>query len=252
MLRSAVERFSRGKLIRRRLPRRFNHVPLYVSPDSQLKYMKPGEAAFDLELLKVVETFISDTSIVWDIGANVGVFSFAAAGVAKNGSVLAVEADIWLAQIVRKSLLLNENKNLNVDVLPCAIANEDGVATFLIAQRGRASNSLESIGGHSQTGGVRERVSVPTLTLDTLLNHFKAPTFLKVDVEGAETMVLQGATRLLRDIRPMIYIEVGDEENAEVTKILTESNYRLYDISKDIVSQTPMEKCLFNTLAIPY
>jgi len=151
MLRTLAERLSRGKFLKRTLPSRFGHAPLYVSPDSQLKYLKFGDDAFDAELLKVIDEYISEESVVWDIGANVGVFSIGAATIAKKGSVLAVEADIWLAWLIGRSLLLKENDGLKIQVLPSAISDRNGIATFLIASRGRASNSLEVAGGRSQS-----------------------------------------------------------------------------------------------------
>ena len=93
-------------ILKRRLPSRFRHTPLYVTPDSQLKYLKYGEDAFDAALLKIIDEYICEDSVVWDIGANVGVFSLGAASIAKKGSVLAVEADTWLASLISKSLLL--------------------------------------------------------------------------------------------------------------------------------------------------
>lgn len=251
MLRTIIERISRGKSLKRRLPTRFGHTSLYVSPDAQLKYLKPGDAAFDPELLKVVDDYICEDSVIWDIGANVGVFAFGAASIARKGSTLAVEADIWLAQLIKKSILLPENCGLNMQVIPCAISDRNGAASFLIANRGRASNSLEISGGRSQSGGVREKVNVPTLTLDTLLDCFPTPTFLKIDVEGAEALVLRGASRLLADIRPIVYIEVGGEANLEVAGILKENSYVLFDGSKPIKQQEPSNSCAFNTMAVP-
>jgi hypothetical protein len=93
---------KREKYLKRNLPSRFGFTPLYVSPDSQLKYIKLGEEAFDSGLLKIVDDYIRVDSVVWDIGANVGVFTFAAASRTLQGSVLAVEADIWMAQLLRK------------------------------------------------------------------------------------------------------------------------------------------------------
>jgi hypothetical protein len=75
MLRTLAERLSRGKFLKRTLPSRFGQAPLYVSPDAQLKYLKFGDDAFDAELLKVIDEYIPEESVVWDIGANVGVFS---------------------------------------------------------------------------------------------------------------------------------------------------------------------------------
>jgi FkbM family methyltransferase len=250
-VRTIIERLSRGRYLKRRLPARFDHTPLYVSPDAQLKYLKPGNDAFDSELLKIVDEYVREDSVVWDIGANVGVFAFAAASVAKKGSALAVEADIWLAQLIRRSISLKENVGLDIQVLPSAIADKNGAATFLIAKRGRASNALEAVGGRSQAGGIRERVTVPTLTLDTLLDFFSPPTFAKIDVEGAEAMVLHGASRVLRDIRPTIYIEVGREADVEVTSVFRRNGYELFDGSAPVQEQEPAASCAFNTLAVP-
>jgi FkbM family methyltransferase len=251
MLRRIAELLSRGRSTKRRLPSRFGRIPFYVSADAQLKYLKPGESAFDNELFRIIGEHIRENSVVWDIGANVGVFALGAASVAKRGSVLAVEADVWLAQLIRKSLQLKGNRILRLQVLPCAIADRNGVAKFLISNRGRASNALETAGGRSQSGGIRETVTVPTLTLDTLLDFFDSPSFVKIDVEGAEAMALRGACRLLSEVRPTIYIEVGRDANDEVSSIFHNAAYELFDGSIPIHEQRPVGSCTYNTLAIP-
>jgi FkbM family methyltransferase len=251
MLRTLAERLGRGRIVKRRLPREFGRTALFVSPDAQLKYLKPGAAAFDANLLRLAEEIVRADSIVWDIGANVGVFSFAAASLARAGSVLAVEPDIWLARVVRRSAALKGNRRLDVRVLAAAASNVNGVATFLIARRGRASSALEAAGGRTEMGGVRERVVVPTLTLDTLLEHFDAPSVVKIDVEGAEHLVLQGAARLLRDVRPALIVEVGSEAREAATRILREAGYTLFDGDLPAGERGEIPACAFNTLAVP-
>ena len=176
MLRRIAEKLSRGVAFRRRLPRSVGGALFYVSPDSALSYLKPGARAFDENLLRLAFENIRADSRVWDIGANVGVFTFAAAGLARAGHVLAVEADVWLSQLIRRSAWLHENRSMRIDVLTAAIAQQNGVSSFNIAQRGRSSNYLDEAGGRTEAGGVRTRVCVPTLTLDTLLQRFSAPT----------------------------------------------------------------------------
>lgn len=250
ILRSIVERISRGCVLKRRLPARFGHTPLYVSPDAQLKYLKLGETAFDSRLLKVVDEHIAEDSMVWDIGANVGVFSFACASRVTKGRVLAIEADLWLVQLIKKSLKIPKNRYLNFQVLPVAISDHNGVASFMISRRGRASNFLGSIKGRSETGGVREMNLIPTLTLDSLLNDFFHPTFVKIDVEGAESLVLNGSYQLLSTVRPLIYIEVGNESNQHITETLKRYEYNLFD-GDDLANRTKRDTCAFNTLAVP-
>jgi FkbM family methyltransferase len=222
-----------------------------VTPDAALQYLKPGKAAFDAGLLKAVDEHVLVDSVIWDIGACVGVFAFGAASIARQGKTLAIEADIRLAHLMKKSISLNTNRGLNINVLPCAVSDRNGVASFLIANRGRQSNSLQISGGRSQMGGVREKVYVPTITLDTLLDFFDPPNLVKIDVEGAENLVLRGASRLLADIRPIIYVEVDGDSSTEVAGIFRMNRYELFDGAKPIKEQEPADYCSYNTLAIP-
>jgi Methyltransferase FkbM domain len=87
-----------------------------------------------------------------------------------------------------------------------------------------------------------------------MLEQFPRPTFVKIDVEGAEVMVLRGASKLLRDVRPTRYVEVGRENSDEGSRILHSFDYRLYDSTKQLRSQTAARRsnnpvplsCLFN------
>jgi FkbM family methyltransferase len=251
MMRAIVERLSRGVVLKRRLPACVGGAQLYVSPDAQLKYLKLASDAFDTDLLQLAKDHVKSDSIVWDVGANVGVFTFAAAGLARKGHVFAIEADGWLVELIRRSCRLPANRALGITVLPAAVSATNGVAEFVIAQRGRASNYLADAGGWSQSGGERERTHVATLTLDSLVDSFPWPTFVKIDVEGAEAMVLRGATRLLNEIRPALYIEVGKENSEEVTQLLQAAKYHLFDSTRPVGGQQPLARCVQDTLAIP-
>ena len=198
-------------------------------------------------LLAIAEECIRSGMTVWDVGANVGVFSVAAA--ARGATVVAFEPDVWLADLLERTRSLSENHNLNLSVIPVAISDKDGVAQFMIAERGRASNALEEAGGHSQMGGVRQKRMVPTLTLDTLCQTLAAPDFLKVDVEGAELLVLQGATALLSR-RPNLLIEVSDNHAEQITCILKNAGYHLFDAERGVTQGSEIQRCTNNTLAL--
>lgn len=229
MLRKFVEVLARGRIIRRSLFVRGNRVNLYVSPDAQLKYLRLGSNAFDADLVQIAESFVSHDSCIWDVGANVGVFAFSAAACAPSGTIVAIEADIWLAQILRQSCHLESQRGRDIRVVPVAVSNHDGVATFRIAARGRASNALASSSGSTQMGGIREEQHVPTLTLDTLAQNLPLPSFVKIDVEGAEYLVLQGASKLITQTRPVFYIEVGGGTFSKVKSVFDDAGFVCFD-----------------------
>ena len=221
-------------------------VPIHISPDAQLKYLKPGARAFDADLLVLAEQRVAIDAVVWDVGANVGTFSVAAAAVARQGQVFAIEADIWLAGLLRRTAA-EPIYGGRMQVVPCAVAAAPGVARFVIAARGRASNALETSGGRSQMGGAREVVLVPTLSLDTLLETLPPPSFVKIDVEGAELAVIEGAERLLRDIRPDVYIEVDERFAEQVHAVFKRHGYSAFDPANG----NPTDHCIENTLFLP-
>jgi len=247
ILRTIAELLSRRKVIKRKITVGGKSIPLLVTPDAQLKYLKLGAGAFDQDLIDIAEEYLKENCNVWDVGANVGVFTFAASSVAHKGTVVSIEADIWLANILRKTAMFREYSNNAIYVLPVAISNENSIASFMVAARGRASNTLEAAGGRSQMGGVREKQYVPTITLDTLLNTFPPPDFVKIDVEGAEYMVLQGATSVINDIRPKFYVEVGSNVSDQILKIFQSAGYTAYDPHGNKL----IDNCTHNTFFFP-
>ena len=246
-IRKIFEMLARGRSLKRHIKVNGLQVPLWVSPDAQLKYLKPGDGSFDGDLIRIAEKHLSETSIVWDVGANVGVFTFAASAIARSGTVLSVEADCWLATLLRKTRRLPFYSERDVRILPVAVGAEDSVAQFQIAARGRASNSLKEAGGRSTMGGVRELQYVPTLTLDTLRATQTAPGFIKIDIDGAELFALRGGTRLLSEVRPIFYIEVGRDVSKEVFDLFSGHGYHGFSEEYALLSSN----CASNSFFVP-
>lgn len=233
VFREVLTTLSQGIVLRRHLPREFSRAPMFVSPGSALGYWRRNIGRVDPFLLSMVRELVRPKTIVWDIGANVGLFSFAAA--ALGAEVVAVEADIWLANLMQRSALLNK---LKVTVIPSAVSDRVGISKLHISDCGRASNSLTG-GGASQT--------VLTLTLDWLLDHFAPPEVLKIDVEGMEYAVLNGARKVLQ-LRPLIFCEVNDYHE-EIGNLLRTANYKFYAARAG--KRQPLDRPSRDTLAIP-
>ena len=252
MLRTTFERFSRQVVLKRRLPHRVGGEHIYVSPDASLKFWKWNLNKSDPLLFDWAVEFIRQGDVVWDIGANIGLFTFAAANLAgASGQVLAVEADIWLADLLRRSARHKSGQSAPVGVLPVAVSDSINLTRFNIAARGRSTNHLEQVQGSTQTGGVRESVMVVTVTLDWLLAGTPAPRVLKIDVEGAELQVLKGAQNLLSTVQPIILCEVSLNNAPAVADLLHAHGYTLFDLEADGASRKPLAQPTFNTLACP-
>jgi len=247
-LRSVAERLTHGLKMRRRLPPIFGEVPLFVSTEGGLKYLRPTLRKIDPDLLEMAAEMVELGDVVWDVGANVGLFTFAAAWRAGPiGKVYAIEPDIWLVDLLRRSAK-QPGARAPVEVLPVAISDALRVSRFHIAKRARAANYLDSKGS-SQTGGVRETQCVVTVTLDWLLDQFPPPRVLKIDVEGAEDCVLKGASRLLSSHHPRILCEVNKKNARVVGEVLRFYGYTMFDATVAPARRVPLETPVFMTLA---
>lgn len=243
-----IEWLVRGKYFRRYLPAQYGKRPIWVSPDARLRFLLPGKKGFDNELLKY-SSLIKPADIVIDVGANVGEFALAAAHRAQSeGAVLAVEADPFLVNILLRTSQEERNQDINLSVLDSAVSDENALKRFIIAKRGRAANALDGF-GTTQMGGSRGELWKNTTTIDQIVKDWRLPNVIKIDVEGAELLVLKGAIKTIQAHRPIIIIEVS-QNIKKISLMLKEMNYILFDAEKGVESM-PIETCVFNTIAIP-
>ncbi len=244
--RNVAERLARDRSYKRRLRVANRTTPVIVSPDSQLRYLKPGRV-LDRDLVELAEHHVSTRSVVWDVGANVGTFSFAAAHLATEGCVVAIEPDLFLAGLLHRTSQLRQYEGRDIRILSVAIADAPGFGEMNIARRGRASNHLSISTGSVNAGGVRATQLTPITTLDVLSSYLPEPDLIKVDVEGAEELLLRGATGLLEHRKPLIYIELREPHADAIQSRLVEHGYA----AMDITGTRALANSDFNTLFVP-
>jgi FkbM family methyltransferase len=160
---------------------------------------EPNEMYSIAEHLREGMTFV-------DVGANEGIFTLlAAAKVGPTGAVHAFEPS------PREQSRLRANVDLNrfgqVVVHPMALGHEPGTATLNVA--GADHPGHNTLGGFSYAETAPTAVQVQVDTLDRVVERsgLKRIDLIKIDVEGSETAVVQGAAQTLERFRPVIVIE---------------------------------------------
>jgi FkbM family methyltransferase len=144
-------------------------------------------------------------SVMIDCGANVGLFTIAACG-GGAGTVYAVEP----AESTRLALQRNLDvaKLTNVVVLPYALGDESGVVEFTVMP---GNGGLSSFAPAEPGEGTPEQVEVRRLDDVVPRECWPRVSVVKIDVEGAEALLLDGATELLNASHPAVLIEMEDE-----------------------------------------
>ena len=140
-----------------------------------------------------------------DIGANMGFYAIGAALVNKKIEVIAFEPNPGIRNSLSENIRLN-NVERNIQILEFALSNFSGNANFSVpAFTGSGGGSLMNL--HPEEG-LPSEFSVSVEKLDNLSAKTSGADLVKIDVEGAEFQLIQGAIQTLKATRPTIVIEL--------------------------------------------
>lgn len=180
-----------------------------------------------------IEQVIKPGDIVFDIGAHVGYVTLLASRLVGTGRVLAFEpSPLNLAYLTRH---IRINHLTNVEVFPIAIGLREGRSSFDMTGFGTGRGRLlaDPANHHPQ---------VQVNALDELYDQgrLRDPTFIKMDIEGAEGDALRGAARMLARCRPTILLAVhGEAVKQECESLLRGLGYELSYLKPMTVMATP-------------
>lgn len=166
----------------------------------------------------LVAKMVPPGSIAFDVGAHVGFYTLLFSElVGPQGRVVAFEPVPRNIAYLREHIRLN--RLANVTVVEAAVAEGGGKAMF-------------SEGAHSSAGRLVAdgQLEVSRVSLDDLVGAQKipAPDFIKIDVEGAEWLVLTGARETLSQYRPTIFLAThGRDVHQQCCQLLKLTGYTL-------------------------
>ncbi len=158
---------------------------------------------------RLVRKLLSRDAVFCDVGANIGYYSLLAASiVGAKGRVISFEPDPAHAELIERSA--EWNKFRQIEVHPLALAAEGGSATLHRNPENAGNQSLLA----ANTSAASETIEVEVSTLDQVLAetlHNRSVDLLKVDTEGAEALVLAGASQTLETPGIQILLEFWPE-----------------------------------------
>jgi FkbM family methyltransferase len=171
--------------------------------------------------VEIFTRFIQRGSIALDIGANIGAHTVPMAQLAgPNGLVVAFEPQPILHQILCANLAVNSIPNTMTYAM--ALGNNQGTCMIPVLDYSKPYN----FGGLGMDQ-VTEGVAVPLGRLDDFL--LERVDFIKLDVEGYEFQVLEGAAQTVDRCRPVMYVENDrKEKSAELIQCLLDMGYHLW------------------------
>jgi FkbM family methyltransferase len=183
-----------------------------------------------------------------DVGAHEGIYTRLLADlVGESGRVVAFEAHPDNARRLRSSLGDDHRGRVIVENL----AVTDGAAEMVTLHpgRGRASQEWNVTGVDLEGRPTPRELDVPAVSLDAYFAN-RPLDFVKLDVEGAEALVLRGMRRLLREGGPTIVVEFHTPEGWEGRSELLDAGYRLLTTTGDAIDTGPEAARVYQVVAL--
>ena len=165
--------------------------------------------------------------VVWDVGAHGGATSyFFAQMVGTAGKVYAFEPDDHTYDYLLRNIELHKLEN----VIPVKKALSETTGTALFSMDGSLGAGLTAF---TDTADKREVREVETLSFADACREFGVPTFVKMDIEGAEIAVITGALPVLKEKPVHFALETehrvhGEYTSVPITRMLSEIGYKVW------------------------
>ncbi|MEP7164305.1 MAG: FkbM family methyltransferase [Ferruginibacter sp.] len=184
-----------------------------------------------------ISSFLKQDDVYLDVGANMGVTVIPAArSVGNKGRVIAFEPHPKISTYLKENVALN--KLNNVDIHNCAVGNQNGFIYFT----NKFTDDMNQVSTSSANN-----IKVPIVLLDDVVKDCSNIALMKLDVEGYEKFVIEGAKETLKKV-DCIYFEVSDKNfedfgytSRDVFALLEECGFKLFKRERDSKQLLPVD-----------
>ncbi len=163
------------------------------------------QGVFEPEIVNLLTKLAKPDTTVFDVGANIGLMALPMLHACSTCQVVSFEPSPNSLPFLRQTVEKSNHRNRWL-VVEKALGDVEGQVNFFLGDP--KSSMLEGFGGHRNLAGQRS-VTVPVSTLDKEWQDLGKPpvSLIKIDVEGAEGLVLRGARALMKTIGPDLVVE---------------------------------------------
>jgi FkbM family methyltransferase len=192
-------------LIQKKFTKRLhNGLLINVSPAEHIQKYIFWYGYYEKKHVLCWEYFIEDESIAIDIGANIGYYSLVASAENPAGKIYSFEPYSLKFEELNANIRLN--KLQNIIPVHAAVSDHGGKARIYIS--GKDNEGESGLLSPENYEGIMEEVKVVTLDEWSERNHIEKIGFIKMDIEGAEYLALEGMKQILLKWKPVVFIEI--------------------------------------------
>ena len=204
--------------------------------DKQIKFFVPTQLTEyrvdtfftkEPETLEWIDTFKEKENLIfWDIGANIGLYSIYNTLKNKSSTTISFEPSSSNLRVLSRNISIN-NMEKNIKIFPMPLTNKENV--FLTMNEGDfvEGGALNSFGEKFDFEGKEFESKMKYQVIGTSINYLisnnilEIPDYIKIDVDGIEHLILEGANKYLKNKRiKSLSIEVNENFTEQYQKVL--------------------------------
>ena len=144
-------------------------------------------------------------SIIWHVGANIGIWSVLLARKFSASKIICFEPQTAVQQLLRKNITANRVSNIEIQKIALGASSE--MAELRTPKQKYGSSSIVLL--EKKESDLVELIEIVTADSFLISRPELAPSFIKIDIEGYEPRMISGAHKLITDNLPIIMIEVS-------------------------------------------
>ena len=191
--------------------------------------LEPGISKLVKKIAKVLD-LQNDQGCFFDVGANVGLYTWEVSKICPHRKILAFEPDPENIKLLDQTVCESDLQNLTI--CKCALGDQNGDVLFFQDNLTSATGCVAGKNApwvqkylNSSANEIRVKINA----LDSVVSKENNPSLIKIDVEGHEVEVLQGGRNTLTKIKPLLIVESFPPKQRTVLSLMRDLGYKSID-----------------------
>ena len=186
---------------------RVNYL-IFLNSSGLLEDRLISKVDFEVSLLDLADYFIKEDTTIIDVGANIGIYSLYFSKKYPSCQVFSYEPVSSVFKSLKKSATINGLTNLHPYLL--ADGSECSETEIYAATEATYNKGLSSIMKNFDLNETYVKEKINVIALDSHIKKYNRVSFIKIDVQGLEKNVLDGALKVIKRDNPVIIFEHSD------------------------------------------
>jgi len=234
------EQFEKKSYIKKKI---FNQEAKFFIPNQVIAWRVKTLFTQEPETIEWINNFDNNLNIFWDIGGNIGLYSIYSALKHKNLQIYCFEPSTSNLRTLSRNISINNLEN-RININQFALSDKQNIYQTMYETHFIEGHSMSTFSYNTDFEGKNlipeQKYNIYGTSIDYLIETkiLKCPNYIKLDVDGIEHKILDGAKKTLmnKDLKSIL-VEVNEnfqDQHKDIVKIMKENNFTLISKNQNI------------------